>query len=89
MTPAFFHSNRLTLKAFKPKVKFTSENGTKVIYFSVPHLCILTLADLFIRGWQHLFIKGVRPYMTVYEAITTMIGFSMLVLAILSFRNEK
>ncbi|MFK3939194.1 putative holin-like toxin [Alkalihalobacillus sp. NPDC078783] len=27
--------------------------------------------------------------MTVYEAITTMIGFSMLVLAILSFRNEK
>ncbi|MGN7312105.1 putative holin-like toxin [Alkalicoccobacillus gibsonii] len=27
--------------------------------------------------------------MTVYEALSTMIGFSMLVLAILSFRNEK
>ncbi|MEN0645490.1 putative holin-like toxin [Alkalicoccobacillus gibsonii] len=27
--------------------------------------------------------------MTVYEAITLMIGFSMLVIAILSFRNEK
>ncbi|WP_425499481.1 putative holin-like toxin [Alkalicoccobacillus gibsonii] len=74
---------------FNQKSSSPSENGTKVIYFSTPHLCILTLADLFIRGWQHLFIKGVRPYMTVYEALSTMIGFSMLVLAILSFRNEK